>query len=80
VVIGIILLFLGIRITVKTIKNREIYEERHDYMNLAWLRDQHYELGRSIQDIASEQGVSEGTIEKWLYKLDVKSAGLGEEE
>ena len=80
VLFGIISLVIGILITVKTIKKRYKYEERQDYMNLAWLRDQHYELGRSVQDIAKDQGISIGTIEKWLYKLDVESAGLGKEE
>ncbi len=80
VVFGIILSFFGILVTVKTLKKKEGHEERHDYMNLEWLREQHYELGRSLQDIATEQGVFIGTINKWVYKLDVKSAGLGAEE
>lgn len=93
VVIGIISLFIGALITVKTIKNKEINVktiknkelhvenvEKKDYMNLAWLREQYYELGRNVQDIATDQGVTRGTIEKWLYKLDVESAGLGTED
>ena len=80
VVFEISSLFIGILITVKTIKKKEMHEERQDYMNLAWLRDQHYELGRILQDIATDQGLSIGTIKKWVYKLDIESAGLGTEE
>lgn len=43
-------------------------EEKDDYKNLGWLRHQHYELGKSIQDIANEQGVSMIVIRKWLDK------------
>ena len=80
VVFGIISLFIGTLITVKTIKKRKRHEERQDYMNFDWLRHQYYELGRSLQDIATDQGVSIGMIRRWVYKLDVKSAGLGPEE
>lgn len=45
-------------------------EEKKDYMDLGWLNDQYYSLGRSIQDIANEQGVSLITIRKWIDKLE----------
>lgn len=80
VVVGIISLVIGIRVIVKSIKKKEVHGRRPSYMNLEWLREQHYEMGRSVKDIAKDQGVSIGTINRWLYKLDVKSAGLGEEE
>jgi putative Mn2+ efflux pump MntP len=80
VVSGIILLSIGILLTIKMIKKKELKRvERQDYMNFDWLRDQYYELGRSVQEIATDQGVPIGTIQKWLYKLDVESAGLGVE-
>ncbi|MFX1448271.1 MAG: hypothetical protein ACFFCG_09050, partial [Promethearchaeota archaeon] len=43
-------------------------EEKDDYKNIDWLRHQYYELGKSIQDIADEQGVSMMVIRKWLDK------------
>lgn len=45
-------------------------EEKGDYKNLDWLRHQRHELGKSIQDIADEQGVSMITIRKWLDKCE----------
>jgi len=59
-------------------RKSELYEEveeveevevKDDYKNLVWLRYQHYELGKNVQDIASEQGVSMITIRKWIDKL-----------
>lgn len=46
------------------------FEARKNYMNLKWLNHQYYEGGRSLQDIADDQGVSMMTIKKWIYKLD----------
>ena len=80
VVFGVLFFCIGIRIIVKSTKKKEGPEEKGNYTNLEWLREQHYELGRSLQSIAREQGISIGEINKWMYKLDVKSAGLGEEE
>lgn len=46
------------------------FVEKNDYMNLTWLNYQYYELGRSLQDIADDQGVSMMTINKWVDKID----------
>ncbi|MFX1419953.1 MAG: hypothetical protein ACFE9N_13625 [Promethearchaeota archaeon] len=44
--------------------------EKQDYMNLEWLRHQHYNLEKNIQEIADEQYVSMITIKKWVDKLE----------
>ncbi|MHA1985459.1 MAG: hypothetical protein ACW98D_02360 [Promethearchaeota archaeon] len=49
---------------------RKSKEEKRDYMNLTWLNRQYYELGRSLQDIADDQGVSMMTINKWVDKIE----------
>lgn len=49
-------------------KRAKKVEEKDDYKNLDWLRQQYYEIGRTIQDIAYGQGVSMITIRKWLDK------------
>lgn len=49
-------------------KRAKQVEEKDDYKNLDWLRQQYYEIGRTIQDIAEGQGVSMITIRKWLDK------------
>jgi len=49
-------------------KRAKKVEEKDDYKNLDWLRQQYYEIGRTIQDIAEGQGVSMITIRKWLDK------------
>jgi len=49
---------------------RKSREEKWDYMNLTWLNRQYYELGRSLQDIADDQGVSMMTINKWIDKIE----------
>ena len=46
----------------------EEIEVKDDYKSLDWLRHHYYELGKSLQDIADEQGVSMMTIRKWLDK------------
>jgi len=56
------------------------FEEKKNYMNLKWLNHQYYELGRSLQDIANDQGVSMITIKKWVDKLDVASVVVGAKE
>ena len=54
-----------------TVRKRiEKVEEKGDYKNLDWLRHQWHDLGKSIQDIADEQGVSMITIRKWLDKCE----------
>ena len=50
----------------------ESVEEKDDYKNLEWLRRQYYESGKTIQDIANNQGVSMITIRKWIDKLKAK--------
>ncbi len=45
-------------------------EEKRDFLNLTWLNHQYYDLGRSFQDIADDQGVSMMTIRKWVDKIE----------
>ncbi len=47
-------------------------KEKQDYRNLNWLKHQHYDLQKSIQEIANEQRVSMITIQKWVEKLENK--------
>ena len=49
---------------------------REDYKDSDWLKHQFYDLGRSIQDIANEQGVSMITIRKWLDMSEEKKQEL----
>ncbi|MFX1456656.1 MAG: zinc ribbon domain-containing protein [Promethearchaeota archaeon] len=44
-------------------------EEKRDFTDLKWLEHQYYGLGRTIQDIADDQGVSMITIKRWLVKI-----------
>jgi len=53
---------------------------KKDYTNLKWLNHQYYELGRSLQDIASDQGVSMITVKKWVDKLDGTLGKVGAKE
>ncbi|MBA7554200.1 hypothetical protein ES705_46812 [subsurface metagenome] len=46
-------------------------EVKKDYINKTWLNHQYYELGRSLQDIANDQGVSMMTIKKWVDNLEL---------
>lgn len=46
--------------------------EKQDYMNLDWLRHQHYNLEKSFQEIANKQNVSMMTIKKWVDELEKK--------
>lgn len=50
----------------------ERVEEKDDYKNSEWLRRQYYESGKTIQEIANNQGVSMITIRKWIDKLKTK--------
>jgi len=52
--------------------------ETQDYMNLGWLRLQHYNLEKDIQEIADEQNVSMITIKKWVDKLENNQKRLEE--
>ena len=55
-------------------------EVKKDYMNIKWLNHQYYELGRSLQVIANDQGVSMMTVKKWVDKLDIASVDVGVKE
>lgn len=55
-------------------------EVKKNYMNVKWLNHQHYELGKSLQDLANDQGVSMMTIKKWVDKLDDGSADIDAKE
>jgi hypothetical protein len=45
---------------------------KNDYVDLQWLERQHYELKKSIQEIASEQNVSMITIKNYIKKINRK--------
>jgi len=52
-------------------KNYVVFaEEKKDYTDLEWLRQQFHVLNRSIQEIANEQNTSIITIKKWVKKLE----------
>jgi len=59
---------------------RKSREEKRDYMNLTWLNHQYYDLGRSLQDIADDQGVSMMIINKWVDKIEKQSYVKTEEK
>lgn len=59
---------------------RKRREEKRDYLNLTWLNYQYYELGRSLQDIADDQGVSMMTINKWVDKIEEPGSVKTEEK
>ena len=44
--------------------------EKQDYTNLKWLENQHFELNKSIQQIADEQNVNMMTIKEWINKIE----------
>ena len=51
---------------------RRIFSERtekQDYTDLKWLEKQHFELNKSIPQIADEQHVSMMTIKEWIDKI-----------
>jgi len=62
------------------LKSHPKLEVKKDYVNLKWLNHQYYELGRNLQDIASDQGVSMMTIKKWVNKFDRISEDIGAKE
>jgi hypothetical protein len=45
---------------------------KNDYVDSQWLEKQHFELKRSIQEIATEQNVSMITIKKYIKKINRK--------
>ena len=51
---------------------RIIFEriEKQDFTDLKWLEKQHFELNKSIQQIADEQNVSMITIRAWIDKIE----------
>lgn len=55
-------------------------EVKKDYIKVNWLNHQYYELGKSLQDIADNQGVSMITVKKWVDKLDGASVDVGVKE
>lgn len=61
-------------ITARILFNRLPFRESENNVNtdLQWLEIQHYELKKSIQEIASEQNVSMMTIKKFIEKIDRK--------
>ncbi len=60
-------------ITARILFNRLTFREsKNNYIDLQWLEIQHYELKKSIQEIASEQNVSMITIKKYIEKIDRK--------
>ena len=82
IVIPLIIWFIS-----KLIKSKTIIvglgkgpERKDDYKNLEWLKYQYYDLGRSIQDIADDQGESMVLIRKWLDKLESPPEDLSDIE
>lgn len=61
-------------ITARILFNRLTFRESKNkvYTDLQWLEIQHYELKKSIQEIASEQNVSMITIKNYIEKIDRK--------
>ena len=59
---------------------RKSRKEKRDYLNLTWLNHQYYDLGRSLRDIANDQGVSMMTINKWVDKIEEPGAVKTEEK
>ena len=50
-----------------------IFSERikkQDYSDLKWLENQHFNLNKSVQQIAGEQNVSMITIREWIDKIE----------
>ncbi|MBA7525843.1 hypothetical protein ES705_18001 [subsurface metagenome] len=67
IIIIITTFITGIYVYLKSTPRLEV---KKNYMNLKWLNHQYYELGKSLQDLANDQGVSMMTIKKWVDKLD----------
>lgn len=63
-----------ILITTRLLFSRLTFRDSENkvYTDLQWLEIQHYELKKSIQEIASEQNVSMITIKKYIEKIDRK--------
>ena len=61
-------------ITARILFSRLTFRESENkvYTDLQWLEIQHYELKKSIQEIANEQNVSMITIKKYIEKIDRK--------
>lgn len=54
--------------------------EKTDYMNLNWLKHQYFDLGKNLQDIATNQNVTILKIKRWLDKLENTSNDLGDKD
>jgi len=67
IIIIITMFITGIYVYLKSTPRLEV---KKNYMNLKWLNYQYYELGKSLQDLANDQGVSMMTIKKWVDKLE----------
>ena len=67
IIIIITMFITGIYVYLKSTPRLEV---KKNYMNLKWLNHQYYELGKSLQDLANDQGVSMMTIKKWVDKLE----------
>lgn len=86
--IVLICIYAGLIITVSSIIYKllkfllEIHgpREKTDYMNLNWLKHQYFDLGKTLQDIATNQNVSLLKIKRWVDKLDNASNDLGDKD
>jgi len=76
-IIIVLTVISGIYVYLKSLPKLEV---KKDYVNLKWLNHQYYELGRNLQDIASDQGVSMMTIKKGVNKFDRISEDIGAKE
>lgn len=65
--IGGLLLIFG-RIYFMRIFSERI--KKQDYNDLKWLENQHFNLNKSVQQIAGEQNVSMITIREWIDKIE----------
>lgn len=65
-------------ITARILFNRLTFRESENkvFTDLQWLEIQHYELKKSIQEIANEQNASMITIKKYIEKIDRKQEDL----
>jgi len=65
-------------ITARILFSRLTFRESKNnvFTDLQWLEIQHYELKKSIQEIASEQNVSMITIKKYVEKIDRKQKDI----
>ena len=55
-------------------------KEKTDYMNLNWLKHQYFDLGKNLQDIATNQNVTIIKIKRWVDKIENASNDLGDKD